>query len=136
MSNNDHVSPAVKQMSSPYVDVSKLPAKYFENYERPSVQTGNETMWEELKSKLLNPYFSPLIAPRLDRLPLTYMYTAEYDVLRDDGFLYVYRLREAGVSVEHAHSEIGIHGMTMFFEGCPEADREFRHITKFVADNL
>jgi len=133
---NDHVSPAVKRMKQPYIDVSKLPSKYLVGYEKPSVDTGNETMWNELKEKLLSPYFSPLVAQRLDGLPLTYLFTAEHDVLRDEGFLYAHRLRSSGVAVEHANMDNGMHGITVFYEASPEVEREFQKLTKFVADNL
>jgi len=134
--NNEHVSPAIKQMKVPYIDVSQLPSKYLVGYERPSVETGNEMMWNELKHKLLNPYFSPLIAQHLDGLPLTYLFTAEHDALRDDGFLYAYRLRESGVKLKHVHSEISIHACLTFLRTLPEVDEIFRGITKFIADNL
>ena len=134
--NNDHVSPAVKKMKVPYIDVSQLPSKYLVGYEKPSVETGNETMWNELKEKLLNRYFSPLVAERLDGLPLTYLFTAEYDPLRDDGFLYAHRLRSSGVRVQHVNLDNGLHGMFHFYDACPEVDKMFTEMTKFIADNL
>lgn len=134
--NNDHVSPAVKKMKTPYVDVSRLPSKYLVDYEKPSVDTGNETMWNELKGKLLNPYFSPLVAQRLDGLPLTYLLTAEQDVLRDEAFLYAYRLKQSGVKVEHVHSEISLHASLQVFPGLPEMDEMSHDITKFISHNL
>jgi len=134
--NNDHVSPAVKKMKVPYVDVTKLPSKYLVGYEKPSVDSGNETMWNELKEKLLNPYFSPLIAERLDGLPLTYLFTAEHDVLRDEGFLYAHRLRTSGVTVESANMDNGMHGLFMFYDISLEIDKVFQKLTKFVRDNL
>ena len=134
--NNDHVSPAVKKMTKPYVDVTKLPGKYLVGYEKPSVETGNETMWNELKDKLLNPYFSPLVAERLDGLPLTYLFTAEHDVLRDEAFLYAYRLKMSGVKVEHVVSNISIHASLTALLRLPEVDEIFRGITKFIAKNL
>jgi len=134
--NNDHVSPAVKKMKVPYIDVTQLPSKYLDGYEKPSLETGNETMWNELKEKLLNPYFSPLVAERLDGLPITYIFTSEYDPLRDEGFLYANRLRNSGVKVEHVNSDIGIHGFLLFYDSCPEADKAVQEMTKFIADNL
>jgi len=134
--NNDHVAPSVKKMKEPYIDVTKLPSDFVVGYEKPSVETGNETMWNELKDKLLNPYFSPLVAERLDGLPRTYMFTAEYDVLRDEGFLYVDRLASSGVKVEHVHSEITVHAGLTIFLALPEVDEIFSDMTKFIAQNL
>jgi len=134
--NNDHVSPAVKKMKTPYIDVTQLPSKYLVDYEKPNVETGNETMWNELKEKLLNPYFSPLVAERLDGLPLTYMFTAEFDPLRDEGFLYAHRLRSSGIQVQHANMDIGIHGITLFYSACPKVNEVYQEITKFISDNL
>jgi len=134
--NNDHVSPAVKKMKVPYIDVSQLPSKYLVGYEKPSVETGNETMWNELKEKLLNPYFSPLVAERLDGLPLTYIFTAEHEVLRDEGLLYADRLKKSGVQVEHVHSDIGFHGCMTFFLAYPEIQEIYRGMMKFINSNL
>jgi len=134
--NNDHVSPAVKKMKVPYIDMTHLPSKYLVGYEKPSVETGNETMWNELRDKLLNPYFSPLVAERLDGLPVTYIFTSEYDPLRDEGILYAHRLRYSGVQVQHVNMDIGIHGMFLLFHVCPEADEMFQEMNKFIADNL
>jgi len=134
--NNDHVSPSVKKMKEPYIDVTKLPSKYLVGYEKPSVETGNETMWNELKDKLLNPYFSPLVAERLDGLPRTYIFTSEYDPLRDDGFLYADRLRSSGVTVQHRHMDSAIHAVFFFQDTFSEASEAFEQMTMFIADNL
>jgi len=130
--NNDHVSPSVKKMKVPYIDVTKLPSKYLVGYKKPSVETGNETMWNELKDKLLNPYFSPLVAERLDSLPFAYIFTSEFDILRDEGFLYAQRLRESGVGVQHVNMDTGFHGALLFYKSCPEADNMFKEMTKFI----
>ncbi|KAJ8280497.1 hypothetical protein GJAV_G00055580 [Gymnothorax javanicus] len=59
---------------------------------------------------------SPLLAPdsMLQPLPNTYVLTCEYDVLRDDGFMYVTRLQRAGVNVTHEHYSGGFHGALLF----------------------
>jgi len=56
-----------------------------------------------------HPYASPLHAPDLSGLPPTYIMTAEFDVLRDDGAAYAERLRAAGVPVVHSLQKGQIH---------------------------
>lgn len=65
---------------------------------------------------LADPRASPLLMPEavLRQLPKTYILTCEYDVLRDDGVMYVTRLRLAGVDVTHEHYKEGFHGTLMF----------------------
>lgn len=65
---------------------------------------------------LADPRASPLLVPdtTLRLLPKTYVVTCEYDVLRDDGLMYVTRLRNVGVDVTHEHYPAGFHGALMF----------------------
>ncbi|XP_048836345.1 arylacetamide deacetylase [Brienomyrus brachyistius] len=65
---------------------------------------------------LTDPWASPLLVPdaALRPLPKAYVLTSEYDVLRDDGVMYVTRLRQAGVDVTHQHYASGFHGAFMF----------------------
>jgi acetyl esterase len=53
---------------------------------------------------------SPLRADDLARLPATYIATAEYDVLRDEGIAFAARLSRAGVPVVHRHYADMNHG--------------------------
>ncbi|TSN21167.1 Arylacetamide deacetylase [Bagarius yarrelli] len=80
------------------------------NYSALSISTDKTLL------SLADPRASPLIAPDavLHHLPKTYILTCEYDVLRDDGVMYVTRLRLAGVNVTHEHYEEGFHGTIMF----------------------
>lgn len=80
------------------------------NYRALSISTDKTSL------SLVDPRASPLLVPdtMLRQLPKTYILTCEYDVLRDDGVMYVTRLRLAGVNVTHEHYKEGFHGIIMF----------------------
>jgi len=70
-----------------------------------------------------NPYASPLRAPSLAGLPAAYLITAEHDPLRDEGFAYADRLRDARVPVEHRHYGSQIHAFFSFTGVLDDADK-------------
>lgn len=80
------------------------------NYSTPSLSSDKTSL------SLVDPRASPLLVPDavLLQLPKTYIVTCEYDVLRDDGLMYVTRLRLVGVNVTHKHYAKGFHGTMMF----------------------
>ena len=49
-------------------------------------------------------------------LPRAYIATAEHDPLRDDGFLFAQRLRDAGVKVTYTNYGDAFHGVLAFFQ--------------------
>jgi len=109
--NNSHVDPAVLQLyRQRFLNTDLLPDKYRQNYIRPSSSSPvDQQLWTRLKDKLLNPYFSPLVAERLTGLPEAFVLTIENDPLRDEAMLYARRLTDAGVRVTHLHQQ-GFHG--------------------------
>ncbi|XP_068613408.1 arylacetamide deacetylase-like [Brachionichthys hirsutus] len=83
------------------------------NYSAPAVEAA---LKDGLSQSFTDPRASPLLVPdsALRSLPKTYVLTCEFDVLRDDGIMYVTRLRAAGVEVTHEHYDTGFHGALMF----------------------
>ncbi|XP_051012788.1 arylacetamide deacetylase-like 2 [Acomys russatus] len=90
-----------------------LPEKYKKNhvYKEPVLGNINASHPALMDNKV-----SPLLVndSQLQRLPLTYILTCEHDIVRDDGLIYVTRLRNAGVPVTHDHIEDGFHGAISF----------------------
>jgi acetyl esterase len=68
-----------------------------------------------------HPHASPLRAPELSGLPATWIMTAEYDVLCDEGQAFAERLQLAGVAVE-SHCAQGLnHGFLKHAARLPQA---------------
>jgi dienelactone hydrolase len=68
--------------------------------------------------------YSPLATSDLSGLPPTIIVTAGYDPLRDEGIVYLDRLRQAGVRSEHLHYADDAHGffaMDLILENAVDA---------------
>ena len=83
---------------------------------------------------------SPLMAKDFKGIPQTFIITAEFDVLRDEGFLYSERLRRAGVSVKYKNFK-SFHGfVTTAIEGGPartdEGDEAFADIVQYIKERV
>ncbi|NP_001229932.1 uncharacterized protein LOC666803 precursor [Mus musculus] len=90
-----------------------LPEKYKKNHVYTEPVLGN---LNASHPGLVDSRASPLLVndSQLQKLPLTYILTCEHDILRDDGLIYVTRLRKVGVPIIHDHVEDGIHGAISF----------------------
>ena len=73
-------------------------------------------------------------------IPSAFVITADFDVLRDEGFLYSERLRSAGIPVKYKNYK-SFHGfVTMATEGGPartdEGDEAFADIVQYIKDTV
>lgn len=114
------------------------------NYSVPAVVKGVEQEVAGMGGpcqSFADPRASPLLVPdkALRSLPKAYILTCEYDVLRDDGLMYVTRLRAAGVEVTHEHYDGGYHGAMMFIVWPTDfqiAHRMADNYIKWLKENL
>ena len=74
-----------------------------------------------------HPYASPLRAPDLRGLPPTWILTAEYDVLCDEGQAFADRLQQAGVAVESQCAWGLNHGFLKHAARLPQAGDGMAH---------
>lgn len=74
------------------------------------------------------PDISPLYAKSFAGLPRTYILTAGFDILRDEGFAYADALRDAGVEVEHVNDPTLPHGFITMTRICSEAETHLESI--------
>lgn len=117
-----------------------LSAEQQKNYRPVVAGEGLKGVMEKVPG-LLDVRASPLLAESevLSKCPKTYIMTCEFDVLRDDGLMYVRRLQEAGVTVTSVHYEDGFHGCFTFvfwpldFE---VGKRALRDYINWLQDNL
>ncbi len=70
---------------------------------------------------LTNPYFAPAGVENLSGLPEAIIATAEFDPLRDEGEIYLSRLRNAGVPATGIRAKGMIHGFGSFISVVPAA---------------
>ncbi|NXE54606.1 AAAD deacetylase, partial [Casuarius casuarius] len=140
MASNRHV-PAESSHLFQFVNWSNLlPDELKKDHVYTSPVYGSSSLGKKYPG-FLDPRAAPLLAEdaKLRGLPLTYVLTCEHDVLRDDGIMYVSRLREAGVEVIHSHAEDAFHGALLFVSSLGDlavGRRLSNQYIKWLNDNL
>lgn len=80
-----------------------------------------------------SPMIAPLRSPDLRGAPSAWIGTAQFDVLRDEGERYAWRLQEAGVSVTLRRFDGLAHGYARWFQLVDAADRALDDAARAIA---
>ncbi|KAK6195935.1 hypothetical protein SNE40_001259 [Patella caerulea] len=130
--SNNHLTPALKKSVyyNSFVHQNLLPIKYRRKDSPDETDKINMTFAKSLEALLINPYIFPLMAKDLSKMPPSLVITSEYDILRDEGFMFAERLRQYGVKVQHNNLN-AVHG---FFFRPPE--ETFRYNTMLDTLNI
>jgi len=105
---NSHVSIEDKQQFYSFIN----PNKYLHQL--------NETKQEIKNLKyLLSPLMSPLLVSdqQLIQLPPILLFTTEYDIVRDEGYIFASRLKSLNKTIYHHHFSNAFHGAHVFLYG-------------------
>ncbi|XP_046365741.1 neutral cholesterol ester hydrolase 1-like [Haliotis rufescens] len=145
--SNNHTSVELKNSKyAEYANPDKLVPKYY-------IRTlalrdtelrkdfGNRELWEKIKHRLLDPYLAPLMAgdDMLRRTAHAYVMTAGYDIIRDDGIMYVSRLKAVGSKAMIRNFPEAFHHCMWFHSGPLRVNvgtRVVRDVTNFLKNHL
>jgi len=135
---NNHTGSFVLPKLHHRLDHTRLPERFTNvpSYNgRQDVPVGDLRVYSMLAKHLDNPEFAPLFG-NLNDLPQAMIATCEYDVLRDEGYLYAAALREHNTSVSYHHYDGGFHAMLNFHKEVPLAQQLLDDIRQYVHDVL
>ncbi len=116
-------------------DLIPLDQKYAP-YQPTKFQDGDRAIWDAIKDNVLSGELSPLLAESHKDLPPAYIYTCQYDPVRDDGFLYARRLKESGVEVVHYNDPIGFHANLRYLGLLEDPEEPFRKMIGYIQNKL
>ena len=139
---NNHTSAEFKEsIYADYVDQNIwLPRKYVRDEHLkhnmgPTYNHGDESLFNSIKDKIVDPYVAPMLADdaALENLPYTYIMTCGYDVIRDDGIMFYERLSQLGEDVHLSHFEDGFHNALFFPHGPLKMDVGVRIVNDIIS---
>ena len=139
---NNHTDTQQKDYFRRFVDRSLIPPEFLgkKRVNAPEYRDGDPDLVQRA-SILLQRDISPLLVEdnELARLPLTYVLTVGHDRLRDEGLIYVERLRRCRVPVVHNHYKDTFHASITSLYGRTKLDiaqRMVRDIVNFLLEHL
>ncbi|XP_070539061.1 neutral cholesterol ester hydrolase 1-like [Ptychodera flava] len=138
MKTNNHTCRRVRVIQQRLLKHSLVPETFrMEGYNfAPNEESNDSRVCNEIQDTLLNQDFAPLMRENLTGLPPTYIVTAGFDVLRDDGIMYAERLEQAGVPVTWLHYEEGFHGIFTGYNSYNIGNTCMRDFLRHCKENL
>lgn len=115
--SNQHTSPDLKKsIYARYVNESLLTSPNITKEDTLAKRPTKDQFSDEISKIILNPYYAPLMASdeQLSKLPVTLIVNAEYDVLKDDGWILYHRLQRVKHHVALLECEGLQHGFLVF----------------------
>ncbi|KAL4233398.1 Importin subunit alpha-3 [Mactra antiquata] len=115
--NNKHLTKEVLASEhADHVNAKLLPENMQGDVSYRTAYNNDASVPKELYDKITDPLFAPLMASDedLNLLPKAYVFNVEFDVLRDDGFILVNRMKKLGIDVTHSYMSTEEHGFLNF----------------------
>ncbi|XP_069474493.1 arylacetamide deacetylase-like [Ambystoma mexicanum] len=133
MQSNTHVSSESNHLIKFANWSNLLPEELKRDHLYRSPQSGGSQFLKAYPG-IADPRAAPLLVAdeKLSKLPRTYILTCMYDVLRDDGFMYITRLKHAGVEVIHDHYDNAFHGMLLFITWPTDLSLGLRMVNNYI----
>ncbi len=138
----DRGGPAICGQALVYPTLGAEPtsASYIDNKDGPSLTTVSMIYYNDKyfggTTHASDPYAAPLKAADFSRLPATFIHTAEFDPIRDDGRQFAARLAPAGTWVTYREASRMLHGFLRMREAGADCRAEFTALCRFLMDVL
>lgn len=116
---------------SPYKSITENANNYF--LSRQNVQEYLK-LYVKDKKDLNSPYIAPLKSKNLFKMPKTLIITAEFDILRDEGYAYAKKLKRYFNKVEYHNLPKTIHGFFTNYLCFKDAEQAMNYIKLFIGD--
>ncbi|ELU01496.1 hypothetical protein CAPTEDRAFT_197912 [Capitella teleta] len=137
--DNRHVTRDVREnIRVSYMDYSWLPNEFLElgPYQDKEIVEGDVDVWNSIKDAVMSPYMSPLFAKHLGDLPDAFVITCQYDMLRDEGYLYARRMKQFGTKVKYVNFKNSFHGVFNVFQFIKEGEQMVDDVIAYLQNEL
>lgn len=123
----------------PTTDYYKLGIKSYEEYAEGYAldKAHMEWFWDSYLNEnddVNNPYISPLRAKSFKNLPKTFLITAEYDLVRDEGEKYAKKLKKAGNDIIFKKIDGVMHGYFLHLSKIERAKELIDDISEYLIE--